>query len=228
MILNQYIESQECLYTLYPDLPKDKPVAMLMRHSERGEIELGTPGNEIPLTPNGRVTAEKLAKCLGNNIISVETSPIPRCLETAHFFANDSLSKSIKESPLLGDPGVFIHDPELAWESFLKHDVVEISKKLFSLEKMDGFYPADQACLTLLSYCLGSLQQNPGFYPFISHDYIVAVFAGRFMGIAPNQKCWPHFLESVFFWEEKGNIFFFYKKELKSIKRPAAKESSKQ
>ena len=228
MILNQKIDEKERIYTLYPELPKDKPIAMLMRHSERGEIEPGTSGNEIPLTANGRVTAEKLAASIGNNIISVETSPIRRCLETAHFFANDSLSKSIKESPLLGDPGVFIHDPELAWEAFLKHDVIEISKKLFFLEKMDGFHPADQACLTLLSYCLDTLQQKPGFYPFISHDYIVAVFAGRFMGVAPNQKCWPHFLESVFFWENGDKIFFFYKKELKSINHPMVRESSRQ
>lgn len=93
-------------------IPSDRPVAMLIRHSVRGPLPLNETGKDVALTEDGKRLARKLGELIGNRLQTLHASPIWRCVQTAEEIAAGASGKSptIVENRYLGDPGVFVLD----------------------------------------------------------------------------------------------------------------------
>jgi hypothetical protein len=97
-------------------LPHDRPVALLLRHGERPAIPAGETGADLPLTPRGRAQAEALGRALRSDLRGLHTSPVRRCSETAEAIRTGAGAPiPIVPDRTLGDPGIFVSDPERAW-----------------------------------------------------------------------------------------------------------------
>jgi len=100
-------------------LPLDKPSVFLVRHAERTEIPPGAPGNDVPLTEAGRQSSLELGRSIGKHLKSVHSSPVLRCMDTAKLLAQGAeRSISIQPNQLLGGPGAFVLDGNLAWQNW--------------------------------------------------------------------------------------------------------------
>ncbi len=181
------------LIKAFRNIPADKTINVLMRHSERFPIESDAEVFTAQLTPVGKELAYNFGVWLNDNfnIGRIYSSPINRCVETGVFLAKGSGNgKVVIADPLLGHPNEngeynqmsdFLATGE--WPSRIK----QIAEKMF---------PEND-----------SKQMNI----FISHDTVLAVMAAYWLDLdirAPED--WPHFLEPMFFWksDEKGMISF--------------------
>ncbi len=81
--LDWTIHARKLIKGLYK-FPKNEKVILLLRHSERYDIESVWKPKELLLTPNGHQIAKKFGKKLPNDRpIRIFTSHAPRCQETA-------------------------------------------------------------------------------------------------------------------------------------------------
>jgi superfamily II DNA or RNA helicase len=101
--------------------PTDRPVMVLLRHAARHPIPSGEVGDEVFLTEEGVRIATALGAVVGERLVGLYSSPVRRCLETADALARgaDVLLKCTPDL-YLGAPGVFVKDPEAAWEHVWK------------------------------------------------------------------------------------------------------------
>ena len=69
------------------ELPSDRPVAMLIRHSVRDHLPPGEAGYMLPITEIGERLAVKLGALLGDRLRSLHASPLLRTMQTAQRLA---------------------------------------------------------------------------------------------------------------------------------------------
>ena len=101
---------------------KEKQIALILRHAERESINNDEFGNEVSLTNNGLLNAEKLGNTLSlYKVNKIYTSPIRRCVQTA-LCIQKGLGNDIDViiTNQLGNPGFHIQDAILAGETYLK------------------------------------------------------------------------------------------------------------
>ncbi len=110
------------------EAPRDRPVAILLRHSVRPHLEPGDAGYSLPLTEDGVRLATDLGRRLGARLRTLHASPLVRCVQTAEALrAGAGIDLTITHDRLLGDPGAFVHDGRLAgpiWRSMGHEDVM--------------------------------------------------------------------------------------------------------
>lgn len=165
---------------------------LLMRHAERFEIVPGEPGEQVPLTPKGRRDAHALGAALRHRLDRLVSSPVGRCVETAQRLARGARCEHhVETSPLLGAPGVFIHDSDLAWESFLRlqsHGVLRA--QVGSPDPLPGFRDTRTATLRLLETL-----RPEGVTLAVTHDMVLGAVVGTLLGPDAVGR-WPGFLET--------------------------------
>lgn len=171
---------------------------ILLRHAERPEIHEGEVGNELSITDQGRTDTALLSRKF-ENVIGISSSPILRCLQTAEIIAEISgfdkthISKSID----LGDPGFFIADASVAWQSWQKYGSVGVNKSLLSgkTDGWKGFKPLEQASRSFLSLIINKLQSSAeGTHLWVTHDTILAAFASWALPYNLTLDRWPNYL----------------------------------
>lgn len=98
---------------------------LILRHAERPAIPDGDAGHDLTLTRAGRQAAYALGLSLGERPRAIVTRPVRRCIEPATEIARgtDFDISAITRSTLLGDPGVFIEDGDLAWRRWLSNGI---------------------------------------------------------------------------------------------------------
>lgn len=197
--------------------PDDRPVALLLRHAERPSIAPGELGTDLPLTDRGRRHAEVLGAVLGSRLLSIATSPVRRCRETAEALQRGSgLGSAITIDRLLGDPGVYVLDPELAWEHWQRLGHEAVIKHLASTDRpLPGLAPPDEAARQLAWHMARSLIGSPpGLHVFVTHDAVLYPTAARLLpAIAPD---WPNFLESAVLYGPATALAFAYRRGLRA------------
>jgi hypothetical protein len=183
-------------------IPTNNAVALIIRHSIRENIPEGQVGKEAGLTYEGKILAKSLGALIGNRLSSVTTSPIDRCKETAEYIISGaSLDFSFATSTLLGDPGVFISDSELAWQNFQALGTAGVMLHLANKDyALPGMRIPRIAAKELLTAMLNITK--PGIHLFISHDVIVSGIAGQLFGGIETNENLPNYLEGAFFWKE--------------------------
>lgn len=195
-------------------LPRDRPVALLIRHGERPTIPAGETGADLPLTPHGRAQAEALGRALGPDLRGLHTSPVRRCRETAEAIRSGAgTSLSIALDRALGDPGIFVRDPERAWDNWrtLGHERV-LEHLAWHPSPLPGLADPVLAAHALASHLLAILEASPpGLHLFVTHDAILLPTVAR-LSPAVSDRTWsPQYLESTALWREDAIVQIAYR-----------------
>ena len=194
--------------------PKDRAVAVLLRHSVRDELPPGDAGYVLPITDVGRQLARKLGARLGARLKTLHASPLVRCVQTARALAEGAgVDLSIERNHLLGDPGAFVIDDKragLTWrqlghEAVMRHLVTESTP-------LPGLARPDEAARFLVKSMLAASAHEVGFHVFVTHDSLVTATAARMLGSLLSKEDWPWYLEGAFFWEDaRGDVHTVYR-----------------
>lgn len=143
----------------------------IIRHAEKLDNSV-----HAPLSMKGEQDAHDFGLRLRRENIEIDliiSSPIQRCTQTAQNIISGYQKKiSIIESKLLGDPGVYVNDDQMAMKTFETFELTEIINMQLSGKILDGFEHVDAASEKLLSY----MQQQTSKVLYISHDVIITTF----------------------------------------------------
>ena len=201
------------------EVPTDRPVAMLIRHSVRDDLPPGRAGYVLPITEAGERLARELGAVIGPCLRALHASPLLRTMQTAHQLGvGAGLDPVPTEDRLLGDPGAFVLDDVQAGATWsdLGHEAVMVG--LVSDEVLPGLADPDPAARLLVRHMLARSGGRPGIHAFVTHDSVVTAAAARLLGQPLTQADWPWYLEAAFFWESPRGVEVRYRG--KSVVRP--------
>jgi hypothetical protein len=199
-------------------IPKGKRIAALMRHAEREIILPGEFGQDVNLTPAGVSLSEALAVNFGSRLKKIYTSPVKRCVQTAHSIAKCATIPTIIPSHFLGAPGIFVVDEASASPYFLNAPIIDITKRLLSSdENPSGFCVSTSEAVTKLINFMLNHSDKPGINLFITHDAILSVLLGYFFPEIEIEILWPDYLEILFLYKERENLHIFYRSLYKIV-----------
>ena len=178
-------------------LPTDSPVVLLLRHAHRHDIPNGEVGTHVGLTPEGEHRATWLGQWLGARIVAVRSSPVGRCVRTAECLLKGAgLNLGIVHDPLLGDPGCFSEQGDVAWQSFLTLGTEGVYlAQLQNSQPLEGFRPTHIGVDLLLS-AVPDEMAPPGIHVWVTHDAILGILlaaCAKRTTLTP----WPGFLEGL-------------------------------
>ena len=105
---------------------KKHPVGYLVRHAHRFAIPMGSCGDNIYLTPQGKEEAQRLACILKPYLVEVYSSPVLRCVETGQYLQSQSKTGNLIQHKYFGAPGIYIEDEKAAGPLFLQMTSDEI------------------------------------------------------------------------------------------------------
>lgn len=195
------------------EIAEDVPVAILLRHSVRGDISAGDAGYGVPLTEIGGQLARDLGAMLGNRLKSIHSSPFIRCIQTGKWLKDGAgVDVEIREDRLLGDPGVYVINGGLASAFSREVGHVGVMHQLVTGDAAGrGLADADSAATFLVNHMLTEMAGQPGIHVFVTHDSLVTATAARMLDAPLSQKDWPWYLEGAFFWSQKGQLETAYK-----------------
>lgn len=194
--------------------PRDRAVAVLLRHSARPPIPVGEPGTGLPLTPDGVRVAQELGRRLGARLQSLRSSPVRRCLETCSAIATGAGS-SLQTVPdrLLEGPGSFVdRDQEgVAVNTFLTvgHEAM-LMRTMETRRPLPGFHEPVGAAQRVIGSMLAG--EPVGVHLFCTHDFVVTLTAAMALDEVLGRPDWPRFLEGLVAWaDEEGEARVFYR-----------------
>ncbi|MEP7121177.1 MAG: histidine phosphatase family protein [Byssovorax sp.] len=194
-------------------VPRDAPVALLLRHSVREHLAPGDAGYTQPITEVGVKLARDLGAILGARLRSLHTSPLTRCVQTAEGLRLGASSNvSVVIDRLLGDPGAFVLDGKLAWSHWEERGHEGVMAYFVSgQETLPGLAAPDAAARFLVHHLLAAAGPNPGIHVFVTHDALVTAAAARLLGDHLTPADWPWFLEGALFWREGDSVSVAYR-----------------
>ncbi len=171
---------------------------LIVRHAARPDISPNTVGNDVMLTDEGIEQSKLFASLLSGQVLSIRTSPIGRCVQTAELIAQATHFKpnDIQQCRLLGDPGFIIKDGDLAWQHWLKKGHKAVNLHLLSgTESWDGFYDLNNSAARIFSDIKALLNNSAdGVHIWVTHDTILATLAARIGDKRLTLQDWPNFL----------------------------------
>lgn len=200
--------------------PADRPVMLLLRHSARGPLPVGEAGSDVPITEAGKRNAKEFGRRLGAQIRSLHSSPVPRCTQTANALREGANVKlEITVSRLLGDPGVYVLDGDLAWSNWERLGHEEVMRRLVSEDDpLPGMARPDEAARLLLSHMLASAGNSCGLHLFVTHDSVITATVSRLQGAPHSPSDWPVFLEGALFWQGEEGVYVRYREAVSLIR----------
>lgn len=171
---------------------------LIVRHAARPDILPNTLGNDVMLTDEGIEQSKLFASLISGQVLSIRTSPIGRCVQTAELIAQATHFKldDIEQCHLLGDPGFIIKDGDLAWQHWLNkgHEAVNLHL-LSGTELWDGFYDLNDSVASIFSDIKTLLSNSAdGVHLWVTHDTILATLAARIGDSKLTIQDWPDFL----------------------------------
>ncbi len=182
-------------------VPNDRPLSMLIRHSNRYPItnadEVWTAG----ITPEGIELASDYGKWLQDNynVGCIETSPIQRCIDTGKYLA-EGINPRVSVSPVQ----VLSHPNEKAEYDSLA-DYLE-----------NKVWPARIS--EIAAYLVPDGHHQPGLNIYISHDSVVIAMAAYWLDKdVRGHENWPKFMEPFFLWWQGGDLTASFRGETKIV-----------
>lgn len=190
------------------DVPRDVPVALLLRHSVRPPLPDNETGVEVRLTEEGVALAESLGAHIGARLASAHTSPVPRCVQTVDALIRGAgVGVSVEQARLLGDPTVFVHDAGVAWRNWKARGHEWVMARLCEPgDALPGMARPAPAARHLVRSMLASGGDTPGVHVFSTHDSVIAAVASQLLGEVLPSSEWPWFLEGAFFWRDGKEV----------------------
>ncbi|MEK8021046.1 MAG: histidine phosphatase family protein [Candidatus Parabeggiatoa sp.] len=195
-------------------IPCDQSAVLLLRHSERPPIPLGQTGDDLPLTEQGSWLALTLGQHLNGRLRSLSTSPVRRCMETAELLQLGANVDDVLIQPdhLLGDPGIFITEPSLAWQTVQRLGMEQVMTRLMNKDsQLPGFSNPVNAVSELINHTLCQMQSGPGLHLFVTHDFFITTTVAMVLNRPLPVEDWPDFIEGVFFFHDGKQLIMRYK-----------------
>lgn len=152
--------------------------SIFLRHGDREKIPEGEFGNEVELNQRGFQRSLEYGESIKNHKINkIYTSPVIRCIQTAESI-KAGLGKNVKieVSTLLGDPGAFVVDGELAGKSYLQLGFSDCYERILNHKPVEGNRDITEGA-AILSRFFKSNAQDGVTNIYISHDMIIALYA---------------------------------------------------
>ena len=208
MSVPQAIASIEERLALVPD---EADATLVIRHAERGEIPSGTYGMDVALTAKGVAAAERLGAALvGDRQLSVTSSPVPRCVQTAEaLFRGSGRGDNVVLDRRLGNPGPFVVDPATSGPLFLKLPGIEVVRRQLSdTQSPPGMRPTAEGVRILLGLVAALLGRQGRLNVYVTHDAILAVLVASLYRMPIDQVGWPSYLEGLLLWRSAGGLHF--------------------
>ena len=194
--------------------PDGVDVSLVIRHAEGEEIPAGTFGHDVNLTAEGTRAAEQLGAALSENgPLSVLSSPVPRCVQTAQAMIRGAgISAEVVTHRGLGAPGAFVVDAEAAGPLFLELPIFEIARRqLQDASPLQGMRPTSEGVELLLELATSPLSENGRLHVFVTHDIILSVFVASIIRGPLEDVDWPGYLEGLLLWRSAGRLHFSWK-----------------
>lgn len=173
---------------------------LILRHAERPPIPEGEIGAAVALTLAGRVAARRFGEQLAGSLEVIRTSPLRRCIETAQEIAaaKDFDPERIEQTKVLGDPGIFVEDPELAWKRWREIGHEAVCRELALAETAaPGFRDPVEVVRLMRAEIECALVCTRGLTIWITHDVILAALAQRLFCVRALDDGWPNFLGNL-------------------------------
>lgn len=193
-------------------LPTDRPVALLLRHAERKPISPDNVGHETPLTQWGALCSYGFGVHLRGRLKTLRTSPLLRCVQTAEGLRKGAeVDLEIRNDRLLGDPGIFVEDPQVAWTNWQKLGNEGVMRHMATADQaLPGMAHPDRAARELIRHMLAVSGQQPGVHAFVTHDVLLSATTARVLG-GGGQDQWPQYLEGAYFWCDLSRLVASYR-----------------
>ena len=190
-------------------VPKEADASLVIRHAEREDIPAGTFGHDVNLTTEGTRAAEELGTALSEyRALTVVSSPVPRCVQTAEAMLRGAGSTpQVVTDSRLGDPGAFVVDANAAGPLFLELPIPEIARRqLQDGTPLAGMRPTSEGVEILLELVTSALKKNGRLHVFITHDIILSVFVAALYGRHVDEIGWPDFLDGLLLWQREKRL----------------------
>lgn len=181
-------------------LMENCPFACMIRHAEKERVDSDPFGNSVGLTRKGKEDAFKFGqdfKSKYGEIDRIVSSPLRRCVETAEEISRAFDSDVIIErSELLGNPGAYIEDPELARKHFLEMSPEEVVRNLIDGVHMNGFRTIEHGFTMISKKIKNDLKISDSPIIYVTHDVIMFPFFVWLSGI--DTEKWFNYIEPIF------------------------------
>lgn len=180
--------------------PKDRPVAVIMRHSVRYPILDEASVYTTILTPEGIRLAEEFGEKVAElrPIRKIVTNFVERCQQTA-----DAIKSGAK------------HKKEVTQNLRLSHSFIEPVWDALPITWPDDVLPG--RLLAVLDLAISD-EHEPGVIDiFVTHDTIVGAVVGYLMGKKFNSTNWPDFLEGVLLWRDGSKLYAHWRGETREF-----------
>ena len=195
-------------------IPDGVDASLIIRHAERESIPAGTFGQEVNLTVEGDRAAERLgADLAGERVLTMLSSPIPRCVQTAlAMLRGAGSSAEVVTDWRLGGPGAFVTDAELAGPLFLELPIPGIARRqLQNASPLPGMRPTPEGVEILLELVTSPLGKNGRLHVFVTHDIILSVLVATIFHSSLEETGWPGYLEGLLLWRTDGELHACWK-----------------
>lgn len=202
-------------------VPRERAVAMLIRHSVRADLAPNEVGYTLPITDDGHRLARQLGTKLRGRLRAVHASPLLRTVQTGERLAEGAgLADEVSPDRMLGDTGVFVVDDraDATWRS-LGHEGV-MRRLVEGREILPGCADADAAARALAKHMLAASKGTPGIHAFVTHDSLITATCARLLGEPLTPADWPGYLEAAFFWEEGDGVHVRYRDRRRTLPEP--------
>ncbi len=195
------------------ELPSDRPVAMLIRHSVRDHLPPGEAGYMLPITEVGDRLARELGGLLGPRLRSLHASPLLRTMQTAARLAEGAGLRGVttREDRLLGDPGAFVLDNVAAGAAWRELGHEAVMAHLVADDGLPGLAAPDAAARFLVRHMLARADTGHGIHAFVTHDSLITATAARLLDAPLAKDDWPWYLEAAFFWDSGDGVEVRYR-----------------
>jgi hypothetical protein len=119
---------------------------------------------------------------------------------------------------MLGDPGAYVLDDQLAWQNWERLGHEEVMRHLVSSgDALPGMAHPKTAAFTLVEHMLVHVGSTAGVHAFVTHDSLVTATAAQALSKELGPDAWPDFLEAAFFWKQGDRIVAAYRGDSSSI-----------
>jgi len=186
-------------------------VWLIIRHAEKEQPPDDDPFFDVSLTGKGFKEAVQFRDLIKEKfsieINGIYSSPLRRCMETSKAIVDriDEI-ESFETSNLLGDPGPYVVDDEIAGQSFLELENDEVVKMQIEGEDIEGFRDVNEGSKLLLEYVL-SRQPTSGLHIFVTHDVIIAALLGSIIGYVVDIQKWIKYLHGLCLYRHEDKLF---------------------
>jgi len=188
-----------------------KKVALIIRHADRERIPAGVHDVKTPINKLGEKNAKQIGASLRQfDSIKIITSPVNRCVQTGNAIIDGFGKQSqISQSKLLGEPGPFVVNGELAKKYFVDLGCFCTVKMQIKNQIMEGIRPTKEGSELLTKFVIDEMKNYTlgNLLVFVSHDAILAPFIFHYTGETFDEKNWISFLDGVAFIEKNGKFY---------------------